>query len=74
LNSRNFVGTVTTQPLSVFTTGIFAARSAPAATNFPFGLDIDRTAGNADFTGEVGKRIIPNAGKGYWTDQHNLRN
>jgi hypothetical protein len=73
LNSRNFVGTVTTQPLSVFSTGIFAAHSAQGATNFPFGLDVVRTTGNAPFTGEVAKRIIPNAGKGYWTDQHNLR-
>jgi hypothetical protein len=70
ISERKFSGSLLTQPLSFFTTGIPAAHSNnAAAVNIPFGIDIDRNGNNADFSGESAKLIIPNKDKKTWTDQ-----
>jgi len=63
LNTRTFVGTVRTQPLSAFATGIPQAKSSAGGATFNFGLDIDRNDGTADFHGESSKGIIARGGK-----------
>ncbi|HYG76815.1 MAG TPA: hypothetical protein VEK08_17560 [Planctomycetota bacterium] len=78
LSARSFRGSVVTQPLSFFVTGIRAAADAgTGAANFTFGLDLDRTGTNTDFSGEAAKRIIAgqrsNGKNTNWIDQVNLR-
>lgn len=79
LNSRNFRGQLLTQPLSFNATGIQPASSAGAASaaNFSLGLDLDRTGGNADFSGEAAKHISTgqkaNRKSHAWVDADNLR-
>jgi hypothetical protein len=67
-NSRTFVGSLQTQPLSVFVTGISQAKLTTTGANFTLGLDLDRSGANADFSGEVGKAITAYPSKGRWTD------
>jgi hypothetical protein len=80
LDGRKFIGTLTTNSLSAFSTGIpQAGASARPSVNFTLGLDIDRTGNNADFSGENSKAVYNKAqgARGVpgtqWVDQINLR-
>jgi hypothetical protein len=80
LDPRTNVGALTTNPLSIFSTGIPTAYSSTAnSVNFSMALDIDRTGNNGDFFGENSKALF-NKAQGpkhipgnFWTDQGNTR-
>jgi hypothetical protein len=84
MDTRKFVGTVQTNPIAELVTGIPTAfgeayrvgsvsgtgfgPNDTTTTAFTFGLDIDRTGTNSDFSGEVGKQIyLPAQRKQGWS-------
>jgi len=89
IDPRKFNGSLQTNVISQFTTGIPQAKVAVDAgrnsANFNLGIDLDRSGSNADMTGEYGKAIFTplkgpgstkaGAGRGQrqWVDQVNLR-
>ena len=89
IDPRKFTGSLQTNVISQFTTGIPQAKVAVDAgrnsANYNLGIDIDRSGSNADMTGENGKAIFTplkgpgstkaGAGRGQrqWVDQVNLR-
>ncbi len=86
LDPVKFVGTLQTNPLSTFVTGLPQARNSRGITlsYFDIGIDLDRTGANADFIGEYGRKINSSAqpnkpgggtklNKGIWFDQSNLK-
>ncbi|MCY3018754.1 MAG: hypothetical protein NTW87_06965 [Planctomycetota bacterium] len=65
---RTFVGSLQSQPLSLYATGIPAAKVATKGTNFTFGLALDRSGTNSDFSGEAARGISASPRTGSWSD------
>ncbi|MGD0089319.1 MAG: hypothetical protein ABSE73_05305 [Planctomycetota bacterium] len=63
-----FTGTIQTQSLSTYTTGLPQA-TAQANSNFTLALDVQRGGTSTNFYGEVGRAILAHPRKKYWGDQ-----
>lgn len=67
-SARKFTGSLLTQPLSEYATGLTVTKVAKNPTNFTLGLDIIRSGNNASFSGENSKVIVPLPKGRTWTD------
>jgi hypothetical protein len=77
INPQSFTGTMITYPIDVVTTGLPQSTVPNVAKNlffFDFGIDVNRSGGNASFSGEDGKFLFPNnLFAGQWIDRVNRK-